>query len=44
MISDNIGLFKADHADYLAWLRDPVNGFDSSPLIMGELCELSVKR
>lgn len=44
VVSDNMGLFKADHADYLAWLRDPANGFDSSPLIMGELCELSVKR
>ncbi len=44
VISDNIGLFKADHVAYLAWLRDPANGFDSSPLIMGELCEMSVKR
>jgi predicted O-methyltransferase YrrM len=44
VISDNIGLFKADLADYVRWLRDPANGFHSSPLQMGELCELSVKR
>ena len=26
IVSDNVGVFPADHADYVAYLRDPANG------------------
>lgn len=43
VVSDNVGLFRADHAEYLAWLREPTHGFDSIPLHLGEVCEVSVR-
>jgi predicted O-methyltransferase YrrM len=39
----NAALFPADHADYLAWVRDPANGFRSAKLAMTLAGELSVK-
>jgi len=43
IVTDNVGLFPADYAGYLAWLRDPANGFLSAPLKMNEGTELSVR-
>jgi predicted O-methyltransferase YrrM len=39
----NAALFPADHAEYLAWVRDPKNGFCSTQLAMTLAGELSVK-
>lgn len=43
VVSDNVGAFWADHDDFLAWVRDPANGFQSSMLKLNEGTELSVK-
>ncbi|MCG8421499.1 MAG: hypothetical protein MJE77_26570 [Proteobacteria bacterium] len=43
MVTDHIGLFAADHADYLAYVRDPRNGFASAPCAMNEGTELSIR-
>ena len=43
VVSDNVGAFWADHTDFLAWLRDPANGFQSAMLALNEGTELSVK-
>ena len=43
VITDNVGLFPADYAGYVAWLRDPANGFVSAPLRMNEGTEMSVR-
>jgi len=43
VVSDNVGAFWADHRAYLAWLRDPANGFQSALLAMNEGTELSVR-
>lgn len=43
VVTDNVGLFPADYAAYVAWLRDPANGFVSAPLRMNEGTELSVR-
>ncbi len=43
VVSDNVGAFWADHSDFLAWVRDPANGFQSAMLAMNEGTELSVK-
>lgn len=43
VIADNVGAFWGDHRDYLAWVRDPVNGFQSATLTMNDGTELSVK-
>lgn len=34
VLAGNVALFDADHADYVAWVRDPANGFCSSRLPM----------
>ena len=39
----NAAVFPADHADYLAWVRDPKNGFRSMHLPMKLAGELSVR-
>jgi predicted O-methyltransferase YrrM len=39
----NAVLFPADHVDYLAWVRDPKNGFCSSMLPMTLAGEMSVR-
>ncbi len=43
VVSDNVRAFWADHGDFLAWVRDPANGFSSAMLAMNEGTELSVK-
>jgi predicted O-methyltransferase YrrM len=43
VFADNVGMFKGDHADYLAYVRDPRNGFCSGSLELKEVCELSVR-
>jgi predicted O-methyltransferase YrrM len=43
VVSDNVGAFWADHGDFLSWVRDPANGFQSAMLAMNEGTELSVK-
>lgn len=39
----NSALFPADHADYLAWVRDPADGFRSARLSLALAGEFSVK-
>lgn len=29
VITDNVGVMRGDYADYVAWVRDPANGFIS---------------
>jgi hypothetical protein len=43
VVADNVGAFKADHAEYLEYVRDPANGFCSGLLKMNEGTELSVR-
>ena len=43
VVSDNVGAFWADHRDFLGWVRDPANGFQSTMLAMNDGTELSVK-
>jgi predicted O-methyltransferase YrrM len=43
VVADNVGAFKADHAEYLAHVRDPAHGFCSGLLGMNEGTELSVR-
>ena len=39
----NAALFPKDHEDYVAWVRDPRNGFRSARLSMFLAREFSVK-
>jgi predicted O-methyltransferase YrrM len=43
VVSDNVGAFWGDHCDFLNWVRDPANGFQSVMLAMKWGTELSVK-
>jgi predicted O-methyltransferase YrrM len=43
VFTDNVGMFKGDHVEYLAYLRDPSHGFHSASLALSEVCELSVR-
>ena len=43
VMADNVGVFPADHKDYLAWVRSPGNGFISCALDLNEGSELSVR-
>jgi predicted O-methyltransferase YrrM len=43
VVADNVGAFKADHAEYLEYVRNPSNGFCSGLLQMNEGTELSVR-
>jgi predicted O-methyltransferase YrrM len=43
VVTDNVGAFRADYADYVAWIRDPANGFCSSLLALNEGTEVSVR-
>ena len=43
VITDNVGLFKADYAPYIAHVRNPANGFRSSWIGMAEGMEFSVR-
>ena len=43
VVTDNVAMFKADYADYLAYVRDPSNGFSSGKLAFKESLEMSVR-
>jgi predicted O-methyltransferase YrrM len=43
VLTDNVSLFRAEYAPYLAWVRDPANGFVSGVLALTEDAELSVR-
>jgi predicted O-methyltransferase YrrM len=43
VVADNVGTFKADHVEYLEYVRNPTNGFCSGLLPMNEGTELSVR-
>lgn len=43
VLCGNAAAFPADHADYLAWVRDPENGFQSMKLAMKLAGEFSIK-
>jgi predicted O-methyltransferase YrrM len=43
VVADNVGAFWADHGDYLSWVRNPANGFQSALLAMNEGTEFSVR-
>jgi predicted O-methyltransferase YrrM len=43
VVADNVGAFKADHAEYLEYVRNPTNGFCSGFLKMNEGSEFSVR-
>lgn len=44
VIADNIHTFRKDLAPYVAHMRDPANGFESTTLPMGSGVEMSVYR
>lgn len=43
VITDNVGLMPDEYAPYLAWLRDPANGFISVPVPFHGGTEMSVR-
>jgi predicted O-methyltransferase YrrM len=43
VITDNVGLLKADYREYLEYLRNPINGFQSVLMGLNEGTEFSVK-
>jgi predicted O-methyltransferase YrrM len=43
VVTDNVGLFKADYREYLNYIRDPRNGFRSAVLALNEGTEFSVR-
>jgi predicted O-methyltransferase YrrM len=43
VVTDNVGLFKADYRAYLEYIRDSRNGFQSALLGLNEGTEFSVK-
>lgn len=43
VVADNVGAFWANAGDYLRWVRDPANGFQSAMLDLNEGTELSVR-
>jgi predicted O-methyltransferase YrrM len=43
IITDNVGLFRAEYRGYVEYLRDPGNGFQSALLGLNEGTEFSVK-
>lgn len=43
VVSDNVGAVWARHDEFLSWLRDPRNGFQSTMLALNGGTELSVK-
>lgn len=42
IITDNVGLFPANYSDYLAWVRDPANGFVTTTMPFKSGTEVSV--
>jgi len=43
VVTDNVGLLKADYREYLDYIRDPRNGFRSALLALNEGTEFSVR-
>lgn len=43
VVTDNVGLFRAEYAEYLRYLRRAGSGFVSAPLAMNEGTEVSVR-
>lgn len=44
VLTDNVGMFKANYRDYLAFIRDPRNGFCSASIPFRSGTEYSVRR
>jgi predicted O-methyltransferase YrrM len=44
LVTDNVGVFRADYREYVAWLRDPRNGFASTLLPFRSGAEYSVRQ
>jgi len=42
-LAGDVGASWADHRDYLRWVRDPANGFQSSALALKEGMEVPVR-
>ena len=43
IVTDNVGLFKADYREYVEYLRNPDNGFQSVLMGLNEGTEFSIK-
>lgn len=43
VVTDNVGAFRADYADYVRYLRDPAHGWMSTSLNLNEGTEFSVR-
>ena len=43
IVTDNVGLFKADYRKYVEYLRNPRNGFQSVLIGLNEGTEFSIK-
>ena len=43
IVTDNVGLFKADYREYVEYLRNPRNGFQSALMGLNEGTEFSIK-
>ncbi|NOK15589.1 O-methyltransferase [Corallococcus carmarthensis] len=44
VVTDNVGVFKADYRDYVTWVRDPRNGFASMTVPFRSGTEYSVRQ
>ena len=44
VVTDNVGVFKADYRDYVAWVRDPSHGFASMSIPFRSGTEYSVRQ
>ncbi|MFB1484613.1 O-methyltransferase [Corallococcus sp. RDP092CA] len=44
VVTDNVGVFKGDYRDYVAWVRDPSNGFASMTVPFRSGTEYSVRQ
>jgi predicted O-methyltransferase YrrM len=44
VVTDNVGVFKADYRDYATWIRDPRHGFASMSLPFRSGTEYSVRQ
>jgi predicted O-methyltransferase YrrM len=43
VVADNVGAFWADHSEFLGWIRNPANGFESAMLALNEGTEFAVR-
>nr|WP_283247186.1 class I SAM-dependent methyltransferase [Corallococcus exiguus] len=44
VVTDNVGVFKADYRDYVTWVRDPRHGFASMTIPFRSGTEYSVRQ